>query len=317
MILVAGIPSEGPTRLVIEALAARGAGYVVFDQRRHADAVLELTVANHREGGAISGFIQTAGAKVRLQDVRGIYLRMMDDDALLAAERPASNCAAAVRCRTLHRCIYSWAEMAPARVLNRASDMASNGSKPFQMQVARACGFDVPETLITNDPQEARTFIDDAWADGSEVIYKSISGVRSIVRTVQVDDLPRLDRVRWCPTQFQRRVEGTDLRVHVVGQRAFAVRIDSEAIDYRYAIREQLATPKMSCVELQPMVAARCVALAQALRLPLAGIDLRVTPDDSFVCFEANPSPAFSYYEEATGAPISQAIASYLAYESD
>ena len=202
--------------------------------------------------------------------------------------------------------------MAPARVLNRASDMASNGSKPFQSQVARACGFEVPETLITNDPQEARSFIEDAWSNGQEVIYKSISGVRSIVQTIQHNDLARLDRIRWCPTQFQWRVAGTDLRVHVIGQCAFAVRIESDAIDYRYAVRQQSATPLLTGVDLDPATTARCVALSQALHLPLAGIDLRETPENSLVCFEANPSPAFSYYEDATGVPISMEIARYL-----
>jgi hypothetical protein len=31
------------------------------------------------------------------------------------------------------------------------------------------------------------------------------------------------------------------------------------------------------------------------------------------VCFEVNPSPAYSYYQELTGAPISDALVRYLA----
>ena len=98
MILVAGIPSEGPTRLVIEALETLGAGHVVFDQRRHADAVLEFKVASADEGGAISGVFRTGETNVRLEDIRGIYLRMMDEDAILSNGRPAASGAAAARC---------------------------------------------------------------------------------------------------------------------------------------------------------------------------------------------------------------------------
>ena len=47
--------------------------------------------------------------------------------------------------------------------------------------------------------------------------------------------------------------------------------------------------------------------------LDFAGIDLRITPDGETYCFEVNPSPAYSAFEEATGQPISLALARYLA----
>ena len=55
--------------------------------------------------------------------------------------------------------------------------------------------------------------------------------------------------------------------------------------------------------------------LAERLKLPLAGIDLRRTPEGRHVCFEVNPSPAFSFYERRAGLPIASSIARYLAGE--
>lgn len=49
------------------------------------------------------------------------------------------------------------------------------------------------------------------------------------------------------------------------------------------------------------------------MNLPLAGIDLRRTPQDEWYCFEVNPSPAFSFYEQITGQPIARAVALLLA----
>jgi D-alanine-D-alanine ligase-like ATP-grasp enzyme len=49
------------------------------------------------------------------------------------------------------------------------------------------------------------------------------------------------------------------------------------------------------------------------LDLPVAGIDLRCTPSAEWYCFEVNPAPGFSYYQQATGQPISSAIAILLA----
>jgi glutathione synthase/RimK-type ligase-like ATP-grasp enzyme len=60
-------------------------------------------------------------------------------------------------------------------------------------------------------------------------------------------------------------------------------------------------------------LAERCVALSEALELPFAGIDLKITPEGEPFCFEVNPSPAFSYYESHTGQPIARAVARFLA----
>jgi glutathione synthase/RimK-type ligase-like ATP-grasp enzyme len=59
-------------------------------------------------------------------------------------------------------------------------------------------------------------------------------------------------------------------------------------------------------------VEARCRETARALDLPVAGLDLRRTPDGAWYCFEVNPSPCFTYYERHTGQPITAALAGYL-----
>jgi hypothetical protein len=110
----------------------------------------------------------------------------------------------------------------------------------------------------------ARAFIERAWSEGGSVIYKSASGVRSIVRRVEQEDLPRLERIRWCPTQFQRHVPGTDIRVHVVGRSVFAATIVSDATDYRYAARDIGVEPEIVACELDAPMAR------SALRSPSA-----------------------------------------------
>ncbi|HWN68885.1 MAG TPA: hypothetical protein VNM90_14705, partial [Haliangium sp.] len=64
---------------------------------------------------------------------------------------------------------------------------------------------------------------------------------------------------------------------------------------------------------LPPDVAERCQRTAASLRLPLAGLDLRRTPEGEWYCFEVNPSPCFTYYEHHTGLPIGAAVAAFLA----
>jgi hypothetical protein len=317
MILVAGIADENPTARVIEALEAIGAHHRVFDQRRAAGANIFIEIADADHGGAIGGTLTIEGEMLPLSDVTAIYLRLMDDNLLpdMAALAPQAH--ARQRCRRLHQLLLHFADVAPARTLNRPQDMGSNQSKPYQAHAIREIGFDIPKTVITNDPAVAREFIEHVWSEGGNVIYKSISGIRSIVQQVKRQDLARLATIRWCPTQFQHQVEGTDIRVHVVGQTVLAAAITSEATDYRYAGRQTGIEPMITGTELDATVRALCIQLTQRLDLPLAGVDLRRTPDGRYVCFEVNPSPAFNFYEQRTGLPIAAAIARYLAGETD
>ena len=171
------------------------------------------------------------GERLRLEDVSAVYTRMMDDRFLPELRGEPASSPRRVRCREVHAVLTDWMEIAPARVVNRARAMSSNCAKPYQAQLIRSVGFAVPETLVTNQPALAREFL----AEHGRVVYKSLSGIRSIVREIEASDLDRLDDIRWCPVQFQAYVPGVDVRVHVVGTEVIATRVDSDAPDYRYA----------------------------------------------------------------------------------
>jgi glutathione synthase/RimK-type ligase-like ATP-grasp enzyme len=305
VILLCGIPSETPLRLVASRLEDMDAPFVMLNQREFANCEIWFEV--NRE--AIRGEMYIGERIYRLQEFVAVYPRMMDDRALpeLADEPPDSNLRK--YCRTFHDTLMRWMEIAPARVINRCAPMATNSSKPFQAQLIREQGFRTPETLITNDPELVRSF----RARHGRVIYKSISAVRSIVQELSDEDEERLDRIRWCPTQFQAFVDGTNLRVHTVGNEVFATAVRSEATDYRYATRQSGEPAELREVVLSDELREQCLMLSRSLGLEFAGIDLKITPDDEVYCFEVNPCPAFSYYEANTNQPISAAVARYLA----
>ena len=291
--------------MVIDAAERRGVDHVVFNQRAAPHSDLWLGVDKDGLRGEL-----TSTRRVDLELVRGVYVRLMDHSKLPEAEltrRGTEDFAGKAKSAWLHRMLIEWLELTRGRVMNRASSMASNMSKAYQAQLIRKVGFSVPETLITNDPDEVRRF----KAAHGRVIYKSISSVRSIVRELEDAKTPGLERIRYLPTQFQAFIDGPNIRVHVVGEQVFATLIDSDAVDYRYASRDGLET-SMCETELPPEVSDRCVTLSKVLELPLCGIDLKRTPSGEFVCFEVNPSPAFSYYQGHTGQPIADAIVSYL-----
>ena len=303
IVLLCGIPSERPLAMVAAELEAMGQPYLVFNQRHFAGCELGFEVAD----GEVAGLLRMGAVALALPDVHGVYARLMDESALPELRGLPAHAPERERCRRVHAILAQWLEVTPAVVANRSAPQASNSSKPYQAQLIDAAGLRIPETLITSDPEAVVAFRD----RHRRVVYKSISGARSIVRELGDDDLRRLDAIRWCPVQFQAFVEGDDVRVHCVGEATFATRIRSGATDYRYAASDG------DDVALTPLVlpdelSERCVNLTAALGLEVSGIDLRLDSVGEAHCLEVNPSPAFSFYESATGQPIAQAIARHI-----
>ncbi len=297
MIALFGYGDDPCIAAVARSATELGLDFVLIDQRLAGDIDLVLDV----HSGCVMGTVTVAGASCHLADIVGAYARPLSPVRV-------SDPRADERSRMLHKAFVEWLEVADATVVNRPSAMLSNASKPFQAQLIADAGLRVPATLITNDPDEARDF----WRLHGDVVYKSTSGIRSIVRRLELASNDRLDRLRHLPTQFQELIEGVDVRVHVVGEQVFATEVRSDAVDYRYARQDRLTTA-LADTSLPDEVAELCLGVAAALALPFCGIDLRRRPDDTYVCFEVNPMPGFSYYESHTGQPIGRAVSELLA----
>lgn len=302
MILLWGVFQDRPFALVRDALARRGAPVFVLDQMEAPRTQVELRV-----GMDIEGTIRIGDEHCDLAAISAVYVRCYD---LAMRFRPDAGDMASVsrHAAGIDDVVTAWLDIAPALVVNPLAAMASNNSKPYQLGLIRAAGFATPDTLLSTDPAAVREFRE----RHREVIYKSISSVRSIVSRLTDDHMDRLQDIRWCPTQFQEHIPGHDYRVHTVGDEIFACEIVSDADDYRYGARRGMEA-QLRAYALPADCAETCRALARSLGLAVSGIDLRRTPDGDWYCFEVNPSPAFSYYEAATGQPIADSIAALLA----
>ena len=303
MILLWGLPGDGPLRAVHASLLARREAVFLFDQHAIKTAALDLVVGN-----TVQGTLRIGDDAIALESITAVYARPYDVRQLPVLQEAGLHSPLWQHGLAIDDALQAWVEVTPAFVINRPSAMASNSSKPYQAALIRTAGLDVPDSLVTTDPDAALAFHD---LHGS-VIYKSTSGVRSIVSRLDVSRRERLDDICNCPTQFQQYVAGTDFRVHVVGDTVFSSEIVSDADDYRYAGRSGHSIDIRACT-LEPELVERCCRLAAALGLPFAGIDLRRTRSGRWYCFEVNPSPGFTFYQEATGQKIAETVASLLA----
>ena len=305
MILLLGIPSESPLRMVAQALEAMDQPYLIWNQRQVAKHRLDFEIS----AGQLHGIMTVNGTEIPLEEISGVYVRAVDDAQLPELKQLPEQAPERKHSRAQHEALMCWLDLSAARIVNRPAANASNGSKAWQTRVIQAAShlLQTPDTLISNAPDAVREF----RTRHGELIYKSASGFRSIVKTLSAADAARLDAIRWCPAQFQRRIKGEDVRVHVVGEQIFATRILSSATDYRYATREGLST-ELEAFELPGPLADACRTVSKVLDLPFAGVDLRINAQGDAWCFEVNPCPGFSYYESHTGQAIAAAVARYL-----
>lgn len=295
LIMLWGNLDEAPMAAVLDSLKARGhKDFVIIDQNELAETELEYSVSDR-----VSGQIKTGGETYDLADVSSVYLRPYGWGQ--------ENDEKSVYMQQVNEALTCWCEISPALVVNKISTMASNGSKPYQSSIIKKHGFKIPDTLITTSSKD----VDEFCELHGDVIYKSISGVRSIVSRLTKEKMKNIKDIVWCPTQFQQQVAGTDIRVHVVDTSIICSEITTNADDYRYAGRSGNDL-EIKAFELPESCRDKCVNLVKDLGLAVGGVDLRVTSDGEWYCFEVNPSPGFTYYQSHTGQDISGEIADLL-----
>lgn len=266
-----------------------------LERRRCATIGLTSELTDVRYDVSISpsptGTIEVSGTEVSVEAISGVYFR--------PGTPPSERVATASALSVLISCLR-------VPVVNRPMAGRSNWSKPYQLHLLAQAGFRVPDTIVTTSPDAALRFSE----RHGRVIYKSTSGIRSIVAALDPTDRDRIELVRNGPVQFQQWIPGHDVRVHVVDDQWFATAIVSEALDYRYPRIE--AEVVLAASEIPDGLGAALVEFTRARGLHAAGVDLRRTPDAEWYALEVNPSPGFSYYEDATGQPIASAIADVL-----
>jgi glutathione synthase/RimK-type ligase-like ATP-grasp enzyme len=195
---------------------------------------------------------------------------------------------------------------------------ARANSKPAQLFVAQQIGFDIPPTVITNDPEQARGLVSEP--NGS-AIYKAMSqtldlehGKALFTGLLTEKELAKLELIRVSPGIFQKFVpKAYEVRATVVGRRVFSGKIDSQArvetqVDWRHRPFDIEETP----IDLPPEIEAKIHAFMEVFGLVYGAFDFIVTPDGRYVFLEINPAGQYMWVEAKTKLPITIALADVL-----
>lgn len=255
---------------------------------------------------------------IRSEDIKAAYFRRpgipeVDGNVTDSAKRHY----ALVEWNSLLKSLYLFIG---DRWFSHPQEIAIAEDKPLQLTLARQLGFEIPDTVITNNFEEARAFVRSGPTVGKplkQALLDDENTGRVIFTTeiVSLDDAAR-ESIAVSPIIFQRLIaKRTDVRVTVVVDRVFAVAIHSQAreescIDWRAGSNPDL---RHEIVSLPQDIEARCVGLVKALNLKFGAIDLVLDPDGNYWFLECNPNGQWAWIENRTGLPIASAIVDELA----
>ena len=185
--------------------------------------------------------------------------------------------------------------------------------KVTQHRIARRVGLQIPETLVTNSPDEARAFVERHAATG--VIRKAFRNIPQAPReTLKIgpQEMALIDTVRFAPVILQAYIPlALDIRATVVDDQIFATSFKSDP-QYEVDYRPGVGTADVQPYTLPDDVADRLMQLMNHFGLKYGAVDFRVTPDGEHVFFEVNPAGEYLFASDRTGQPVPQAIAAAL-----
>jgi len=198
-------------------------------------------------------------------------------------------------------------------------DRAEN--KLRQLRFARDVGLEIPRTLVTNDPHQAREFFQELQGKVVAKLLTPLSigmeGSAFFVYTnvVKEEDVLDAEGLRYSPMVFQELIpKSRELRVIYVAGNFFVGALDAttysaKTMDWRLVTS---AESPWEVDEIPEGVARSLDALMQKFKLKFGAIDLIKTPDDRYVFLEVNPTGEWGMLERDLGYPISEAIADAL-----
>ncbi|MGE8528331.1 MvdD family ATP-grasp ribosomal peptide maturase [Chryseobacterium rhizosphaerae] len=303
---------------VTEYIGKNGCEVIRFDVDLYP---LQNKLSTVFQDGEWVSILETQEVKYRLDDISAIwYRRAYNIGKGLRDELEAKFYGAAMG--EIRNTIFGFIESVDVYSLGKPSVYRRLDSKEEQLKVADKIGLKIPETCLTNNPEEARKFILKhqnvvAKMQTGFAIYED--GVENVVFTnvVSEDRLEELDSLLYCPMQFQKMIEKKkELRVTIVGRDVYAFEVDSQQFeDSKVDWRKDGVNliDKWVRTELPADVEEKLLELLDVYNVDYGAIDIIVSPEDEYFFIEINAAGEFFWLDNLTEENlISKSIADVL-----
>lgn len=193
-----------------------------------------------------------------------------------------------------------------------------NATKMMQLKVANQIGFDIPNTLITNDDSSVRELLKEEKRviakviDSHHVEYEPGKLFTTHAHILnKSEDLEYIDNIHAAPVTFQPFVENNkEVRVTVVGKEIFTSLLTNRPEDYDWH-NKPIQEMKLAAYEIDEKTKEKCLKLLKKLGLEYGAIDLLLVDDKEYF-LEVNTIGDWRWVEFSSGQDIGSAVVRHL-----
>lgn len=196
--------------------------------------------------------------------------------------------------------------------LNHPRLNAVASRKPVALATAARCGLSIPETLITNNPSEARAFVVAAYKALGTQGPSGIDGEPYALWTTRVGAAEITDAVSFTAHQFQEWIpKAYEVRLTVVAGRMFAAKIHTSSEAARIDIRTDYDSHTYELCEVPCGIASGVRKMLDTFGLHYAAMDFLVDQGGDWHLIDLNPNGQWAFVPELR-TPITEALADLL-----
>lgn len=193
-----------------------------------------------------------------------------------------------------------------AKWINSIAGTYRAESKLAQLNAAIEVGMSIPETLISNDPADIRSFVESGPSIHKSLVplYWSEEGnvYGATTTSISIDDLNDDKIMQFAPYIYQRKIAKTaDLRVIVMGEKFTAVRFSSA--DNPSGVDDIRLVPigslKGCIVPIDSFLKTKCIEVMAKLGIVNGSFDFVEGEDGKLYFLEVNSGGQFLWVEQA------------------
>ena len=266
----------------------------------------------------LQGFLSGCNYKLPINDIRSVWYRR---PSLPCFDEPAMDPGIREFCtkESYYTLEGLWALLDVFWISN-PFNIRKAENKPFQLQVASRIGFQIPQTLISNNQLEIKRFLE----NNEEVIIKpvrtatlQINKEENIIftNTINQSSVEHIALARFAPSIYQEKISKKyDIRVTAIGEAVFATEIHSQKYqesqtDWRRGENPNIPHKKHV---LPPDIERKCIEINKVLGLQFSAIDLILATSGQYYFLEINPNGQWAWIEERTGYKLTQYLVDLL-----
>jgi glutathione synthase/RimK-type ligase-like ATP-grasp enzyme len=202
--------------------------------------------------------------------------------------------------------------------VSRPSSIKYAENKVTQLNVAKKIGFKVPQTVVSNNPEEVIDFIN---RNKNDVIIKPVkSGFISdneliFTNIINRKEIVEPNRIMKIPSIYQQRIRKKyDIRVTIFGKKVFPVEIHSQKFADSKTDWRRSSDLKMEQKEhlLPKKLQEKCLQLTNYFKLEFGAIDMVLTHEKEYFFLEINPNGQWAWLEQRTNYNLTDTLIDLL-----